>query len=198
MFSYLVNIFGIIYHWIFKNNKIFSLHTHYNSLSGYHTRIQSGSHIDKHSEIGSYTYIGHHCFITKAKIGHYCSIANNVSIGQGEHNLNKISTSSIFYENPFADLTSGDCIIENDVWIGVDAIILRGVKLSTGSVVAANAVVTSDVPPYAVVAGVPARIIKYRFSYDVINKLIGSQWWCHNLNRAKYIQEKLYSELDIK
>ena len=95
-------------------------------------------------------------------------------------------------------LTVGKCNIGNDVWIGVDAIILRGVTISNGAVVAANAVVTHDVPEFAVVAGVPAKIIKYRFPESVRDKIIKSQWWNGDFEQANHIQKKLRIELDIK
>ena len=68
-------------------------------------------------------------------------------------------------------------IIGNDVWIGSHALILGGVKIGDGAVIGAGAVVTKDVPPYAVVGGVPARIIKYRFSQEIIDKLLEIKWW---------------------
>lgn len=133
--------------------------------------------VDASSTIGSYTYIGKNSFITKASIGRFCSIANNVSIGHGEHKLNLISTSSVFYKDAWQELTEHDCIIDNDVWIGVDAIILRGVRIGTGAVIGANAVVTRDVPPFAIVAGVPARILKYRFDQQKQALILKSEWW---------------------
>jgi virginiamycin A acetyltransferase len=139
--------------------------------------VLSHSSIDATSVIGSYTYIGCFTHITKSKVGRYCSIANNVSIGQGEHPLTNISTSSKFYANPWETLTKGDCEIASDVWIGVDAVILRGVRVGFGAVIAANAVVTKDVPPFAIVGGVPARLIRYRFSEQKQKMILASCWW---------------------
>lgn len=68
-------------------------------------------------------------------------------------------------------------VIMNDVWIGSKAIVLQGVKIGNGAIIAAGAVVTKDVPSYAIVAGVPARIIKYRFSEDIIKKIENTKWW---------------------
>lgn len=147
--------------------------------------IMEGSVTDHLTEIGNYCYIGRYCYLTKVKIGNYCSIANNVSIGQGEHDLNKISTNSIFYENAFEELTQNDCEIGNDVWIGVDSIIRRGLKIGNGAVIGANSVVTKDVPPYAIVAGSPAKIIRYRFEQQKIELIEKSKWWELNFKEAK-------------
>ena len=119
------------------------------------------------------------------KIGNYCSIANNVSIGQGEHDLTKISTNSIFYDNAFTELTKGDCEIGNDVWIGVDSIIKRGIKIGNGAVIGANSVATKDVPPYTIVVGSPAKIIRYRFDESKIKLIEDSKWWTIPYSDAK-------------
>lgn len=153
-----------------RNNHVASLAVSPESLAGHHIIVGRASQIDGKSLVGSYSYIGDRCSVTRAQIGRYVSIGNNVSIGPGEHCLTNISTSAHFYKNIYDELTESDCIIESDVWIGVDAIVLRGVRVGVGAVIAANAVVTNDVPDYAVVAGVPARIVKYRFdeSYRAI------------------------------
>jgi serine acetyltransferase len=71
----------------------------------------------------------------------------------------------------------GDIIIENDVWIGATTTIMSGVKISNGAVVAAGSIVTKDVPPYAIVAGNPAKVVKYRFTEEQIKKLLLISWW---------------------
>jgi len=133
--------------------------------------------VDGSSCIGSYTYIGANTNITRTNIGRYCSIANNVSIGQGEHSLDRVSTSARFYDAAWETLTAGESEIGSDVWIGVDAVILRGVRIGIGAVVAANAVVTKDVPAFAIVAGVPARHIRYRFDDEKCKTILESRWW---------------------
>lgn len=153
--------------------------------------ILDNSTIDSESSIGSYTYIGRFTNITKSRVGRYCSIANNVSIGQGEHELDRVSTSSIFYDSPWETLTTGHCIIESDVWIGVDAVILRGVKIGIGAVIAANAVVTRDVPPFAIVGGVPARLIRYRFSNEKQLNILATHWWDRDYEEAKKLIDQI-------
>jgi serine acetyltransferase len=79
----------------------------------------------------------------------------------------------------------GDIVIENDVWIGAKATIMSGIKISNGSIVAAGSVVTKDVPPYAIVAGNPAKIVKYRFSEDQIKKLLCISWWDWDVQKIR-------------
>lgn len=139
------------------------------------------------SVIGDYSYVGRRSSLVMAEIGKYCSIAGGAAVGMGTHTLNNISTSPIFTEKHNATGTSWcessteypyrKVIIGNDVWIGARAMILGGVTIGDGAVVGAGAVVTKDVPPYAIVGGVPARIIRYRFQQEKIDKLLEVQWW---------------------
>ena len=154
---------------------------------GKYSTIMKNTEVDSSTSIGKYCYIGKNCFITKTNIGNYCSIANNVSIGQGEHNVSNVSTSSLFYDDPYNELTNKDCIVGNDVWIGVDSIILRGVTIGNGAVIGANSVVTKDVPSFAVVVGSPAKVIKFRFDEKIINLIERSKWWELDLESAKEV-----------
>ncbi len=159
-------------------------------LLGKHIEIRN-SKVDKYTTVGDYTYIGDGCTVTKAQIGRYVSIGNNVSIGPGEHDLTNISTSAWFYDKPFDVLCRNDCIIGNDVWIGVDSIIRRGVKVGNGAVIGANSFVNKDVPDFAIVVGNPAKIIRYRFEPDMQKKIVASDWWNKDLEEAKQIFLKL-------
>lgn len=170
-----------------RKNDVFSQNVSLPALAGVNIEIREGTYIDGSSVVGSYTYVGRNCAITKSSIGRYCSIANNVSIGQGEHELDRISTSSIFYDASYEMLTNKECNIGDDVWIGVDAIILCGVSIGIGAVIGANSVVTKDVPPFAIVVGSPARIIKYRFDTDKADSILNSQWWDNPPEKAKSI-----------
>lgn len=142
----------------------------------------------KGSKVGAYTYISANTDVENADIGKFCSISDHCRIGMGGHNTNQISTSPIFTEAHNAtkfQWTAKDtnaapvkkAIVGNDVLIGSHSLVLGGVTIGNGAVVAAGAVVTKDVPPYAVVGGVPAKVIKYRFSQDIIDKLQEMQWW---------------------
>ena len=113
---------------------------------------------------------------TKLSIGHYCSIAPEVVfIPSADHYLDHISTYPFLVKvlnKDFEGVTKGDIKVDDDVWIGYRAAILSGVHIGQGAVIAAGTVVTKDVPPYAIVGGVPAKIIKYRFSDELIQELI--------------------------
>jgi len=177
------------------NNTINSAQAALKAIKGHHIEVGPNTSIDDRSSVGSYTYIGTNCTITKADIGRYCSIANNVTIGPGEHILDALSTSSLFYTDAYDELTQKECTIGNDVWIGVDCIIKRGVTINNGAVIGANAVVTRDVPAYAVVLGSPARLLKYRFTPMAISILSASRWWEAELSEAQAILNQLKIEL---
>lgn len=109
----------------------------------------------------------------------------------GEHDLKGLSTSSLFYENSYEKLTENPCVIGHDVWIGVDSIIRRGVKIGNGAIIGANSFVNEDIPSFAIAVGNPAKVIKYRFDQTQISKIEKSLWWTKPLPEAK----KTLSEL---
>jgi len=150
-------------------------------------KIMSWSLVSKDCNIWKNTYIWYNCWITKTNIWNYCSIANNVSIGMWEHDINKVSTNSIFYNNTYSELTKLDCTIWNDVWIWVDSIIRRWIQVGNWAVIWANSFVNKNIPPYAIVWWNPAKIIKYRFSEKKINEIENSNWWKYDYKEAKEI-----------
>lgn len=130
--------------------------------------------------VGKYSYgelnVIDCCDSYKLRIGNYVSIARNVTfILNGEHYIDHISSfpfkAKVLGEQAEA-FGKGDIIVDDDVWIGYGAVIMSGVHIGQGAIIAAGAVVTKDVPPYAIVGGTPAKVIKYRFSPEIIEKLI--------------------------
>ncbi len=123
--------------------------------------------------------------IDRLVIGRYCSFGSGavfMMAGNQGHRADWVSTYPFFYQVGFDDAVDGFCragdtVIGNDVWVGSEAMIMPGVKVGDGAVIASRAVVTRDVPPYAVVGSSPARIIKYRFSETEIAMLLEMQWW---------------------
>lgn len=142
------------------------------------------------SKIGFATYIRSGS-LKNCKIGKYCSISENVRVVDSTHSYNFVSSFPGFYSSqndlfPFNKtkfcehlLTRSGfaCEIGNDVWIGTNVLIKGGIKIGDGAVVGMGAIVTKDVPPYAVVAGNPAKIIKYRFDENTIRKMLKIEWW---------------------
>lgn len=137
--------------------------------------------------IGNYSSIRDRGRAMNAIIGNYSVIAKECEIGLGVHPTNYITCHSIFYKNspwgfhkewvmPIKSIAK-TTHIGNDVWIGAKCIVMDGVTIGNGAIVAAGSVVTKDVPSFAVVGGAPAKFIKYRFSQDIIDRLEEIQWW---------------------
>lgn len=136
--------------------------------------------------MGRYSYMGKNNSVCNASIGSFCSIASYCAIGGGAHPLDMVSTSPVFYKGKnifgknFANISkeiNQTVLIGNDVWIGENVFINDGISIGDGVVIGAHSVVTHDIPAYAIVAGVPARVIRYRFSEEEIEKLLAMKWW---------------------
>lgn len=142
--------------------------------------------IHEMSSVGKYNRFGRDTMLTHARVGNYCSIAPGVKIGQAKHSVSYITTyNAIVSVNTGYKMFEKPTIIGNDVWIGANAVIMQGIRVGDGAVIGAGAVVTHDVPAYAVVVGVPARILRYRFSEEQIAEIQASQWWDEDKENAK-------------
>ncbi|WP_304622677.1 CatB-related O-acetyltransferase [Pedobacter sp. MC2016-14] len=138
-----------------------------------------------YSKMDTLSYIGDYTVVINAIIGRFCSISWGVTIGPEEHDYTRLTNHSFLYSLKSFQLTpykhyspfEKECVIGNDVWIGCNSTILRGVTIGDGAVIGANSLVNKDVPPYAIVAGTPAKVIKYRFNDAVIAALLDLKWW---------------------
>lgn len=149
--------------------------------------IWSGSYFK--GNMGYGTYITQNCLI-EGNIGRFCSIAADVKVARGTHPIGapyattspmffslRKQTGSTFAKKQLFDEIHNPITIGNDCWIGQGSFLVGGISIGDGAVVLAGAVVTKDVPPYAIVGGVPAQIIKYRYNEETIRFLIEKEWW---------------------
>ncbi|WP_434609195.1 CatB-related O-acetyltransferase [Pseudomonas sp. D2-30] len=132
--------------------------------------------------IGAHTYIrsGSHLSLV-ASIGRFCSMGTGVVIGQEKHTHPTDWLSSHPFQYTASPLSyrarTQMATIGHDVWVGSHAMVMEGVNVGTGAVIATRAVVAGDVPAYAIVAGVPAKVVRFRHAPDVIERLLASRWW---------------------
>lgn len=147
---------------------------------------QLGRLVMQESGKNSYAGPGFCVSSLETSVGSFCSIAQNVTLGTTQHPTDFLSTHPFTYF-PLMKLNEAQrqvfwqyvtpVVVENDVWIGKNVTVLDGVKIHNGAIVGTNAVVTKDVPPYAIVVGIPAKIIRYRFENNVIKQLLELEWW---------------------
>lgn len=141
------------------------------------------------STFGDYSYVVNDCSIVWAEIGKFCSIASSNRINPGNHPMWRAALHHFTYRSEsygfeleddhdfFAWRKEHKVVLGNDVWIGHGAVLLPGVTIGTGAGIGAGAVVSKDVPPFAIVGGVPAKLIRYRFPEKVQEKLLQIAWW---------------------
>lgn len=151
--------------------------------------------------IGAFTYFGRNCRFQSAAIGRYCSVSDSLQVGLGHHPTDMLTTSPILWREAFNFSrhfeesqpgwkralptvpyhATGFTTIGNDVWIGCSVYLRDGITIGDGAIIGAHSVVTKDVPPYAIVGGSPARVIRYRFDDKTIERLLAVQWWNYNI-----------------
>ena len=135
------------------------------------------------SSIGEYSTVGRYTKITNAEIGKFCAISWDCTINAVSHPYDHLTIHAFPYVPHAGGLVKErtqqivNVKVGNDVWVGANSVIMPGITVGDGAIIGANAVVTKDVPPYAIVVGVPAKIIKYRFSEQIIGKLLNIKWW---------------------
>lgn len=138
------------------------------------------------SSLGRYSYVARNTLIQNTEIGKFCSISEDCNIGMPSHPADMVSLSPVFLmgknylQTNFYNEKYEDCpktIIGNDVWIGANVKIKSGIMIGDGAIIGAGAVVTKDVEPYSIVAGVPAKVIRYRFEKETICDLLNMEWW---------------------
>ncbi len=157
-------------------------------------------------EVGDYTVIKNNVVINNTVIGKFSSIGAGFMCGMGIHPTNGISTNAMFYStsgiNGYSLVTetkiveNKPVVIGNDVYIGINVTILDGVTIGDGAMIGAGAVVTKDIAPYAIAVGVPAKVVKYRFEQNQIEKLLKIKWWNFADEKLQEV-EKYFFDIDL-
>lgn len=155
------------------------------------------SQIGPHAEVGKYVGMNQSCFFARGVIGAYCSIGARTAINPFNHPTSWLSTHEYQYQpqsfdwvpeySNFARLKRtqdmfAEACIGNDVWMGHNVVVLANVKIGDGAIIAAGSIVTKDIPPYAIAAGNPATIKKFRFEEKIIERLLNVRWWDFELS----------------
>lgn len=143
--------------------------------------------IEHNVRMGKYSYMLGGRIYSDTQIGRYCSIAANVVIGGLIHPQNWLSTNPFQYEHDLQYLEDNMRItfVGNDVWIGANSYIKAGITVGDGAIIGSGAVVIKDIPPYAIVVGVPARVLRYRFDKQTIQRLLELKWWDKDISELQ-------------
>lgn len=178
-----ISFFTITKRCKFEKNVRISLRTDLkNSYFGEYSNIVKNVQV-ANSKIGKRTSIGRFTKVRDSDIGEYCSISWDTTIGAVAHPFDRLTSHAFTYRRQFgvvkddSNLKSKRTTIGNDVWIGCNCVIISGVSIGNGAIVGAGAVVTSDVPPFAIVGGVPAKVIRYRFDKETVSMIEKIKWW---------------------
>lgn len=188
-----------------KNNlsKVFTIGkkvTLENCTIGFHSRVAEYASI-KNTIVGDYSALGRYSKIINTEIGKFCAISWDTTINAISHPTNHMTINAFPYVPRMGNFVKinkqkpSKVIIKNDVWIGANSVVMPGITIGNGAIIGSGAVVTKDVPDYAIVAGVPAKIIKYRFEDGIIKELLNIKWWDWERekieNNIHIFQEKL-------
>jgi len=152
--------------------------------------------------IGRYSYFKGHCLLRNCRIGNFVCMGDFVNIGLVSHDIRYVSSYPFhirFLRDYRVDRSvqpTKMTILGNDIYLGEGCVINQGVEIGHGAVVAAHAVVTKDVPAYAIAGGIPAKIIKYRFSLEIIEKLLKIAWWDWNDDKIQENVEFFYRPVE--
>lgn len=149
-----------------------------------------------HSSFGDYTFTGENCIIQNTIVGKFSNIAEHVRLGPTQHPYLRASQHRFTYRGDvygfgeeenhyFHERNKRRTYIGHDTWLGYGVVVMPEVSIGEGAVIGSNAVVTKDIPPYAIAVGVPAKVINYRFSEDEINKLQKIKWWNWSYEKLK-------------
>lgn len=210
-------IVNYVYKFIYKNSVVESF-IGFRKRKSFENFLTIRKNVEFHggTEVGAFSLFNRYTVVTKLvkKIGRFTSIGPNVYIAPGNHNYNQTTSRGVPTVAKFLDIkldddlsarlksekleVHRDTFIGHDVWVGGHSIILNGVKVGDGAVVAANSVVTKDVEPYAIVGGVPAKFIKYRFDKDTIDKLIQIDFYNKPLDEIiEFVKKNPKSMVDV-
>lgn len=178
-----------------------------NSTIGVHCLIDRNNFITG-TRMGDYTYTGPFDMIFNCDIGKYTSISYGVTIAPPEHNYKRMTMHPFIHNAKYNLLTdaAGNPLlpndkldkplsIGNDVWIGANVTVLRGIRIGDGAVIGANSLVNKDIPPYAIAVGNPAKVIKYRFNDRIISKLLKLKWWEWTVDKINKNRDLFKDEL---
>jgi acetyltransferase-like isoleucine patch superfamily enzyme len=174
------------------------------TVIGYKSSIGFNSQVLR-SKFGDYSGCNSNCIINDTRIENFVNIAWNVCIGPRSHIHTNFTTHDFIYTNNEQNYTRNELpfdryfnVIGSDVWIGCNSIILPGIEIGNGAIIAAGSIVTKSVPPYAIVGGNPAKIIRYRFEENIINELERIKWFDWDIERIINNREYLESIVGFK
>ncbi len=148
----------------------------YGNVLEAHVSLRRGTEIQGNCRVGAYSSINGATIYPRTTIGRYCSIARGAAIGAPDHPLDCLGT-SLALTKAKAVLQLKETFLGSDVWVGANVVVLGGVSVGHGAVIGAGAVVTKNVEPYAVIVGVPARLVRHRFPPEIVADLLALRWW---------------------